>query len=77
MTPKETVHEHQKILKDIIDWCEKHAQIKVSKKQIDFKREERKKYSNTLGDCYFDTMLLAEEHQASVLSDDDNFKNLG
>jgi hypothetical protein len=76
MTPKETIQEHQKILKDIIDWCEKHTEIKVSKKQLDFKREERKKYSNTLGDCYFDTMLLAEEYQASVLSDDDNFKNL-
>jgi len=76
MTSKEIIQEYQAILKSIIDWCEQHAQIIVSKKQLDFNREERKKYSDTLGDCYFDTMLLAEEHQAAVLSDDNNFKNL-
>lgn len=75
MTPKETIREHQALLKAIIDWCEQHAQIAVSKKQVEFKREERKKYAGKLGECYFDTLLLAEEHGAAVISDDDNFKN--
>jgi tetratricopeptide (TPR) repeat protein len=74
-TPKETIEEHQKILKGIIHWCNDHAQVLVSGKQMDFKREDRKKYSKTLGDCYFDTMLLSEEHQAAAVSDDDNLKN--
>jgi tetratricopeptide (TPR) repeat protein len=75
-TPKEIIQDHQHITKEIITWCEMHAQIAVSTKQIEYNRNDRKKYSEVLGECFFDTMLLAEEHQAAVLSDDDHFKNL-
>lgn len=75
-TPKEIIQEHQRITKEIIAWGEEHTQIVVSNKQLEYNRNERKKYSEVLGECYFDTMLLAEEHQATVLSDDDYFRNL-
>jgi tetratricopeptide (TPR) repeat protein len=74
-TPNAIIEEHKTILKNIIDWCNSHAQLMASKKQMEFRREERNKYSDAMGESSFDTMLLAEEYKGAVLSDDDNFNN--
>ena len=74
--PKETVQRNREILQNIIIWCREHTLIVSSNKLLQIKRKERKKMSDTLGHNFYDTFLLAEEHSATVISDDDNFKNI-
>lgn len=75
-TPKETVRRHMKILQDIITWCKENCQIAIPLKLLEVKRDEREKLSSILGKCFYDTMLLAQEHKAAVICDDDIFKDL-
>jgi tetratricopeptide (TPR) repeat protein len=60
----------------ILKWCKNNAKITTSSKTLELEREERKKTSNTLGESFHDTILLALEHEAIVLSDDGTFKKL-
>lgn len=75
-TPKETIQRHREILQTIIQWCKENSLVTTSNKLLQIKREERERMSETLGDCFYDTILLAEEHEGIVIADDDNFKNL-
>jgi len=73
---KENVEQHRQLIKKIIDWCTTTAQIRTSKTTLEINREERQKSNNTLGESFFDTILLGKEHNAIVLSDDAIFKKL-
>jgi hypothetical protein len=75
-TPKEFIQQHREILQQIMSWCREYTSIVVPSKLVDIKREERKKMSDILGNCFYDCILLAEEYNAAVVSDDDNFKNM-
>ncbi len=75
-TEKEVVQKHRDTIKNIINWCKQHTLVTTSTTIIAVKREERNRASETLGDCFYDTMLLAAEHQAAVVSDDAFFKLL-
>lgn len=73
---KENVSQHRQLIKKIIDWCSTVAQITTSKKVLEINRDERKKSTRILGESFFDTVLLAQEHDAIVLSDDAIFKKI-
>ncbi|MEI9911761.1 MAG: hypothetical protein WDO71_20195 [Bacteroidota bacterium] len=75
-TPKETITRHRELLQKIINWCKEHALILTPNRLLSVNRNQRQQMANILGDCFYDTILLAEEHEGIVVSDDDNFKNL-
>ena len=72
----ETIQRHREILEKVIAWCKANASIITPSKLLEVRREERERMSDILGTCFYDCLLLAEEHNAVVISDDDNFKNL-
>jgi transcription elongation GreA/GreB family factor len=75
MTSEDVAKQRQKIM-DIINWCNKNATIIVPSGLIKIKRKDRQRTSELLGDCFYDSILLAKELGATVVSDDDIFKNL-
>lgn len=75
-TSKETIIRHRELLQQIMDWCKENATILTPNRLLSVNRNQRQQMANILGDCFYDTILLAEEHEGIVISDDDNFKNL-
>jgi hypothetical protein len=73
-TQKEHIQQHRNILQSIITWCKANSKIEISKKLIEFDRAKRYELSNTLHASFFETILLAEQINAIVISDDDTFK---
>jgi tetratricopeptide (TPR) repeat protein len=73
---KETIQKHRAIIQNIIQWCRQRALVTPALRAMQVKRGEREQLSNIMGACFHDTLLLAQEYQAAVLSDDDNFKQL-
>ena len=75
-TPKETIIRHRGLLQQIIAWCKENATILTPNRLLSVNRNQRQQMANILGHCFYDTILLAEEYEGIVVSDDDNFKNL-
>ena len=73
---KEIITDHRQKIQNIIEWCKTNAQIKTSTKTLELNRDERKKSSDIFGESFYDTILLAQEYDSIVLSDDGTFKKL-
>lgn len=73
---KEAIQKRRDTIDKIIQWCRQYAHITPAIKVLQVKREERQQTSRILGDCFYDSILLAEEYQAAVVSDDAPFKQL-
>ncbi len=75
ITREDVMKQRQKI-SDIIQWCTQNTQIKVPFDLIRIRRKDRQRTSELFGDCFYDSGLLAKELNATVISDDDTFKNV-
>jgi len=74
--PAESIQEKRQVLQDVISWCRMKCLVTTPSKLLEVKRAERQQKANILGECFYDTMLLAEENNAAVISDDEVFKRL-
>lgn len=75
LSSEDIIHQRKKIA-DIIEWCRTNATISAPAILLKINRKIRKRSAEIFGDAFYDTILLAQEHDAFVISDDDTFKNV-
>lgn len=72
---KNDIEERARLLREIIDWCKEKAAILIPRTLLEVKRNEREVNVSLLGECFYDSILLADEHDAVIMSTDENFKS--
>ncbi len=65
------------VLEEILSWCHNHAQVCSPIKLAEIDRQERQKWNKILGESFYETILLAEEKNGVILSDDSLLKLIG
>jgi hypothetical protein len=74
-TTIEEIHEQHRIVQSIVEWCRQNAETIRPSKLLEINREEREKLTKLFGAPLIETALLAQELNATVVCDDDVFKN--
>lgn len=75
-TTPEDVQKQLVVLKQMTDWCEAHTDILPLDSAFLSDAEELKRRKSLFGDVCTSTILLAQGENATMICDDDPFKNL-
>lgn len=75
LSSDDIVRQREKI-SAIIEWCRNNTTVSTPVSLLTVSRKNRKRTAEILGDCFYDSILLAKEHNGIVVSDDDTFKNI-
>lgn len=70
----EDINKEKNRINKLINWCKENTKVITPKGLIGINRNVRLRDSTIIGNCFYDTILLAKEYSGVVLSDDGVFK---
>lgn len=72
----EDMQEYKTYLKQLYSWISEYCEIHPSQKSLDIDRDERERYIKAIGQSSFDSIMLAQEDERLLISDDELLRAL-